>query len=472
MDLFFAMRPSASGGSLLYVSDGPMHYRDETAARGLSDVGDAMGCLAFDAEGDGDDDLLVTGNGGVRLFLAEGGTFVDRTSLMEVSPNPAGAYVSAAAADLDGDNDLDILVSGYLACYGPESLREERCGIDSDGYAYVSNLFLERTADGRYRDVASSRSADWSHYEPTLTVIAADINNDNRVDILEGNDFGWTYRNRALIQQVDGTFVDEGPGRGLDRDHRNYGMDAMGIAVGDLDHNGFMDFVVSGFEAESTVVFACDGTGHCNDRSLESGTLPLAGTFRWGNALADFDLDGWLDLAEATGHLLTNDEIREQGYEGPRDQQPNFLAGNGDGSLRPVAPTSSDGRVVSRSLRGIALTDLDEDGQPDIVFAPAIGSPLLLRTVRPSVGHFLRVTLRGRTPNTDGVGAMVTVRAGASVYVRPRLAGEGYLGNFDKRLFFGITEEGPVSLEVRWPSGARTTIDGIALDEDVSIREE
>jgi len=471
MDLFFALRPYDGGGSRLYVSDGPMHFADETSTRGLSDVGDAMGCLAFDADGDGDDDLLVTGIGSLRLFLADHGVFVDASDRLPLTPEAKSAYTSAAAGDLDADGDLDLVVAGYFNYHvdgspGPDCVS---CGLDRARYVPVANLLLLRLADGTYEDATAARSVDLDFPEPTLSLSVVDLAGDGDLDVLEGNDFGTLYPNRALLQQPDGSFRDEGLSMGLDRNRRGYRGDSMGMATGDVNRDGNLDHVVTSFEADATAVFICGAAGICTDRALETGTVVLAGSFRWGPALADFDLDGWLDLAEATGHLFTDPEIHSLSEEGPMDQFPNLMASNGDGTWHAIAPTPDDGRAVRRSLRGIAVTDLDEDGQPDLVFAPAIGSALLLRTVRPPVGHYLRVTLRGRAPNTGAIGARVTVRAGSSRYVRSRLVGEGFLGNFDPRLFFGITEPGPVSVDVRWPDSTTTTIVGVALDGDVTI---
>ncbi|NOY90465.1 MAG: hypothetical protein GXP55_04585 [Deltaproteobacteria bacterium] len=471
MDLFFAMRPWADGGSHLYVSDGPMHFADETSARGLSDVGDAMGCLAFDADGDGDDDLLVTGKGSIRLFLAEAGTFRDVSSSLGMTPQPNVAYTSAAAGDMDGDGDLDLLIAGDLSYDSSLGVDCVSCGLDSRRYGRVPNLLLIRGSSGSYRDEAASRARAWAAPEPTLSLQAIDLDDDGRMDMLEGNDFGFRYPNRALFQRDAGVFVDEAHERGLDQNRRGYAMDAMGMASGDLDRDGIVDHVVSSFEGDATAVFVCDARGNCVDKSFEVGTLPLDISFRWGDALVDLDQDGWLDLVEATGHVFTDAEIRGIGLEGTLDQFPNLMANNGDGTLRAIAPTPEDGRAVRRSLRGIAITDLDEDGQPDVVFAPALGSPLLLRTIRPRVGHYLRVTLRGRAPNTGGIGAKVTIHAGDRLYVRQRLVGEGYLGNFDPRLFFGIAESGPVAIDVRWPDGRISALSDVALDTDLTITE-
>jgi len=87
-DLFFARRPTGAvhgaPGSRLYVAAGPLEYRDETAARGLSDVGDATACLAFDADGDDDDDLLVPGHGSLRFLRNDAGAFSDRSADLDV----------------------------------------------------------------------------------------------------------------------------------------------------------------------------------------------------------------------------------------------------------------------------------------------------------------------------------------------------------------------------------------------------
>ncbi len=476
VDLFFAMRPAGDGTrSRLFVGLGLLDYADETDARGLADVGDAMGCLVFDADQDGDDDLLVTALGGLRLFHNDGGVFSDRSDRLEVDLDPRDMYMAAAAGDVDGDRDLDVLVSGFMRFDRTRHAAGARCGpVDClasiVAFEFIPDLLLEQRADGTFHDVAAARAPDLLLGEPGLVSAIRDLSGDGQPDLFVGNDLGYTFYDRVLHRE-GGAFVDIGLGLGLAHNWRGYGIDTMGFASGDLDGDGRLDFVETSFETEATSVFFAQPDGTYADLSAEAGTTLRQSSFRWGAALVDLDLDGDPDLVEATGHFHSDAEIAEIGYRFGRAQQPNLLVNLGDGTLRAVAPSEDDGMHAARASRGIAITDLDEDGRPDVVLAPAVGRPALLRNVRPSAGRWLRVLLRGRPPNTDAAGARVIVRAGERAYVREQVLGEGYLGSFDRRLMIGVAEDGPVDVEVRWPSGTTTVVHGVGLDAQLTVAE-
>lgn len=468
-DLFFAMRPWADGGSLLYVGAGPLAFRDETAARGLSDVGDAIGCLAFDSDGDGDEDLLVTGVGTLRLFENDGGDFRDVSATIDIDLPPRDTLASAAAADLDFDGDLDLVVAGDfkldLSAVPPDC---PGCAVEGRFYEAVPSYYLERTPTG-YRDATAEVAPTLSFPEPTLTLHVGDVDGDGRPDIYVGNDIGGFYRNRVLVLDGDGVYRDRAPELGLDQSRVGWGICTMGLSVGDVDRDQRVDYALTSFERQTSSIFICPPGESCVDEGFERGTDVYSDTFRWGTALVDLDLDGWLDISEATGNVFTEREAFDRGFSLLLDQWPNLLHNNGDGTFRAVGPTPEDGRAERRSLRGIAVTDLDEDGRPDLVFAPARGRPLLLRNVRPSVGHWLKVRLVGHAPNTGAVGAFVDVVSDGQTYHQERLAGEGYLGNFDSRLFFGVREDGPVTVSVRWPGAGRTMVRDVALDQEITV---
>lgn len=476
VDLFFAVRPADDGTrSRLYVGRDVLDYADETDARGLSDVGDAMGCLAFDADADGDDDLLVTGLGGLRLFHHEGGTFVDRSERLDVELDPRTMYMSAAAGDVDGDGDLDLAVAGFIRFDPGRFEDDEMCGpvlctADVNAYPYAPDLLLEQRSDGTFVN-ATAAAPDLLRAEPGLVVAIRDLTGDRAADIYVGNDLGHSFYDRVLHRTGSGAFVDVAPSLGLAHDFRGYGIDTMGFASGDLNGDGHLEFAATSFETDPTAVFARQPDGTYADIALSVGTPALAETFRWGVALVDLDLDGDVDLFEATGHFHSDAEIETIGYVRPRDQRPNLMVNLGDGTLRAITPAEGDGLRVERSARGIAVTDLDDDGRPDIVLAPADGPAALLRNVREPTGHWLRVRLVGNPPNTAAAGARVTVRTGGRTHVRERVLGEGYLGSFDPRLFFGLAGADPVDVEVRWPSGERTTLTGISVDRDLVLEE-
>lgn len=103
--------------------------------------------------------------------------------------------------------------------------------------------------------------------------------------------------------------------------------------------------------------------------------------------------------------------------------------------------------------------------------APRTGAPIVLRNVRPPRGHWLRIALRGRGMNVGARGALVTVTTSRGATARSHVIGDGYRGNFDPRVHFGLADDGPVDVSVLWPDGSTTTTRGVAVDADVSVRQ-
>lgn len=465
-DLFFAMRDGRGARSTLYVADAPFTYRDETNRRGLGAIGEGSGCLAFDADSDGDDDLLVTRMGGISLFEQRDGRFIDVSAQLGFAVHPGDLFTSAAAGDLDGDGDLDLVVAGYVR-YDPallvpgENCAPSVCNAQPQPFPAISSrLFLRDGAS--YRDVTTERAPELAMAFRTTVVAIRDFDGDGRPDIYAAHDLEqW---NQALIQDASGHFTDRAVALGLAHDRLDNGLDAMGFSSGDIDGDGRLDHVVTAFTNDATAVFICQPDGTCPDRADVVGTTALEETFRWGPALADFDLDGHVDLAEATGHVFSQDELDAYGL-GVQAQPTNLMLNDGAGHLVAHTPVAQDGLAVPRLARGIAVADLDDDGRPDLILAPSSGRPAVLRNVTEPRGHWLRVILpRG------AVGATVRVTLPDDrVLIRERTAGEGYLGSFDSRLLFGLGAATTVDLSVTWPDGHTTTRAGVAADSAITL---
>ena len=472
LDLFFTARPTATGGSRLFVARGPLDYEERTSAAGLGDVGDAMACLAFDADGDGDDDLLVPGRGEIRLFLNVGGSFVDQTRRLP----PVGAthlYMSAAAGDVDGDGDVDLLVAGFVdddRAHLPADCGALPCATDLGRLPGVPNVLLLRTPSGDYVDDTLRSAPDAARAEPTLVVGIARLEGRGPVDLWIGNDYGTLYDDRPLRRATPtAPFADVSALIGLATNQRGYGTDTMGWSTGDVDGDGNVDHVTSSYALDATAVYLCRD-GFCEDRARTIGTTVTERTFRWGAALADFDLDGDLDLIEATGHVYLDSELAATHGVGPSDQPPNLYENRG-GVLAVRSSAEGPAFALPGQHRGVALVDLDEDGRLDVVMAPRTGAPLVLHNVRPPRGHWLRVALRGRGANRGAAGALVTVTHASGTIVRSHVIGEGYLGSFDPRVHFGVPGGAPVDISVLWPDGTTTTQAHVAVDRDVLLTE-
>jgi len=470
-DLFFAMRPA--GGSRLFAASTPLAYEDRTDALGLRGVGDALGCLAFDADADGDDDLLVTGLGTLELWLQQEGGFARADVLPSVDARTL--RMSAAAADLDDDGDLDLLVAGFVELHpdfapDPDTCVAEACAANIATWPPARNLLLLRDEAGRYHDAAETLAPALAVAEPTLVVTATDLDDDGHVDIFVGNDLGRTgVPDRVLRHDADGVYRDA-PSLGLGRKGSGLSTCTMGVAHGDLDGNGRTDTLTTSFERDPSALYLCFADEPCEERGEAWGMGEAEGSFRWGAALADFDADGWLDVIESTGHLVTEGELAAAGLSGgPLAQRPNFYINEAGTGMRLLSPAATDGLSQSHQTRGLAVVDLDDDGRLDVVLAPNQGRPAALRNLRSS-GHWLRVRLVGAALNSGGIGATVTVETAAGRWRRQKRAGEGYLGSFDPRLHFGLPTDAPARVRVDWPDGATTTVPSVAVDREVSIR--
>jgi hypothetical protein len=451
LDLFFAGR--RSGTRLVRAAPGP-RYADASALLDLEGV-DALGCLAADLDGDDDDDLVVSARGGVVLFTRHAEGF-QRTALF--TGTPGALYAGIAAGDLDGDGDLDLVVAGFVdedgaptTCEGPVP-----CPLALTETPAIASLLLVQEAGG-FVERAAELAPDLARAEPTLVVLVVDLDGDGAPEILVGNDLGARFPDRVLSRSEAG-YADQARARGLSTNGRGHGMDTMGIAIGDVDGRGTLDLAVSDFTGTPTALFLCDEGGLCADRGAALGLLRTEETFRWGNALADLDLDGALDLVEATGHVYTEAEGAAFGARIEHAQPPNLHAGLGDGSFAQVVPAEGSALLRRYEARGLAVLDADDDGLLDVVMATSRGAPAFLANVSDRRGHWLRIALRGGAPNTDGVGARVEIEDGLRTHVRMRLAGEGYLGSFDPRLHVGVAGSS-VRVRVRWPSGAVSTVD-------------
>jgi hypothetical protein len=410
LDLFFAMRPTATSRSRLYVASQPggagsdVSYGEETDARGLASVGDALACLAFDADADGDEDLLTMGVGTVQLFVNDGGLFAEATERLGLTLDPIDVYVSASAGDVDHDGDVDLYVAGFMRFDTSDIVEGERCGTIpcvSSLYEFggIPDFLLLREPDGSYRDATASLAPDLRRDEMTFVTGILRMTGRGPVDLWVGNDLGARYRDRVLRwSDALARYEDVGIELGLATNARGYGVDTMGWSQGDLDGDGELDFVASSWPGDTTAAYFCaplpEGGELCEDRGRLVGLSLGVGAFRWGVGLGDLDLDGDLDLMEATGHLYAQEDLRRTADE---LQAPTLYENTGAGMLALRAFPEGDALSVRATLRGLSLVDLDDDGRLDVVMAPARGAPRILRNVREPAGHFVRIALAGQS---------------------------------------------------------------------------
>jgi hypothetical protein len=246
----------------------------------------------------------------------------------------------------------------------------------------------------------------------------------------------------------------------------------MGIAVGDYNRDGKVDFYITNFSDDYNTLYRNDGDSAFADVSFRAGiatlTIPFLG---WGTGFLDFDNDGLLDLFVANGHVYPGVDLQDWGTTWA--QRP-LLLRNLDGSkFQEVPAATGSGLAVVVPARGAALGDLFNDGHIDVILNNIDSSPTLLRNVVKNSNHWITLKLVGgpKSPR-DAIGAKVFVTARG---VRQRgdvFSGGSYASSSDQRLHFGLGTAVKVDkVEVDWPSGVKEEITIPGVDRFFTVKE-
>ena len=429
-------------------------FENATAAAGLEAVFYGMGAAVGDYDNDGREDVYVTGLGGNRLYRNRGGTFEEVAGRAGV--RDAGWGTSAAFFDYDADGLLDLFVCRYVE-WSPE--KDLWCTLDGSTKSYCtperypgtpSHLYRNRGA-GRFEDVTKS-SGVWNENQKALGVATHDFDGDGRTDFIVAND---TTPNNLYRNRGDGTFEDVGVPAGVAVDDAGRSRGAMGVAWGDTKNGSGTTLAIGNFSNELKSLYWTDTGEVFLDESPRSGVGPtsfLALTF--GLFFFDADLDGRTDLLLANGHVEPTVQAVQKNVT--FRQAPILYWNAGDGRMSPLSGRSGD---LDRPLvaRGAAYTDLDADGDLDVVVVENGGPARIFRNPLDRPKGSVRVTLKGSAPfPRDAIGARVTAVIAGRRHTQEVSGGQSYLSAPEKTLTFGLGGARQVdSLEIRWPDGSK-----------------
>ena len=191
----------------------------------------------------------------------------------------------------------------------------------------------------------------------------------------------------------------------------------------------------------------------------------------WGTAFLDADLDGRLDLFFANGHIFADVDDYPQLGETFR-QKNQLLLNTGGTRFRDVSERAGAGLQVARVGRGLAVGDLDNDGDLDLVVSNMDDAPTLLenrqRDAERSLGRRCRVV--SPPANRFAIGAKVTIEAGGRTQIREIRSGGSYLSQSDLRAHVRPGRRTPVRWTWRSACPAAAAGDGSELAGRSSAR--
>jgi enediyne biosynthesis protein E4 len=446
--------PPVAASKRLYRNNRNGTFSDVTRRAGLFHTGYCYGVTVGDFNNDGFEDLFVTGWGQNMLYRNNGnGTFTDITQqagLLNLQPRFGSG---CAFLDYDRDGHLDLFVANYVGFdigLTPRPGQMGSCNYAGTpvfcgprGLPYGRHSLYHNNGDGTFKDVTVEAGVGKSYEGYGLTVVAADFDNDGWPDIYVACD---STPSLLFINNHNGTFAEQGLGRGVALSEDGMEQAGMGVGVGDFKLDGSLDIVKTHFAQDTPGVYLNDGKGEFWDVTRASGLGVETRYIGWGVGIVDLDNDGNPDIFEVTGGIYP--EIRNT-YRTPRLVFRNL----GEGRFEELLGVAGPGVDALHSSRGCAFGDFDNDGDVDMLIVNHNEPPSLLRNDVTGGNQWIKIKLSGVKSNRSAVGGRVTVRYGGKVQTQDVLSQSSYLSASDNRLHFGLGRATMVDVEVRWPLG-------------------
>ncbi|NNE44501.1 MAG: CRTAC1 family protein, partial [Gemmatimonadetes bacterium] len=446
------------GRDRLFRNLGGFRFEDVTDRAGLDDDDEGRGAYFVDYDNDGDQDLFVTQvYAPNRLLRNTGdGKFEDVTRAAGFPIRTDLLSHSATWLDYDNDGHLDV----YIGNFG-DWLADDLPLVQANSRNAQANQLFRNRGDGTFEDVTDRTGATgdrgWTH-----AVSHFDADGDGWQDLYLANDFGADV---ILLNRGGKTFED-----GTPDDLEKHFLHGMSVGFTDVNADGIEDVYVSNIamfqfvtkyvRPDSTTTLQMSRRTVQNTRMAEHNVFLVSGDgsfadqhhsffnrsrqgagWAWDADFFDFDNDGEEDL------YIVNGREANLSY----DRERNVLYKQHDGHFYDVSEGS--GADFRANSRGTVHTDLDGDGDLDLVVNNFEGPAVILRNNLQRNG-WIRFDPVGTESNRDAVGARIRLVTESGEQVRTIRGGSGFLSKEPTEAHFGIARGDKIrSVEIRWPSG-------------------
>ncbi|GIX04381.1 MAG: hypothetical protein KatS3mg114_0250 [Planctomycetaceae bacterium] len=442
----------------LYRQVGPWRFDEVTSLAGLdTPLSYTHGPAVADFDHDGFPDIVITGYGRLQCWHNQGdGTFREIAQSAQLTDSSWSS--SAAWGDLNGDGHLDLYVAHYVNwsfdndpfCPGPVGKRDvcpprSFTGLDD-------TLFLSQ-GDGTFRD--ASREAGLLSEGKGLGVVLCDLDLDGDLDVYVTND---TVENFLYENDGQGRLSDRSLISGTALSDRGTPDGSMGVDLFDYNSDGLPDLWVVNYERESSALY--QNLGHLQFRHVSQPLgVTAAGSMYvgWGTVCADFDHDGDEDIFTSNGHVI------RYPVNAPLRQLPLVFENQAGRRFHNVAELAGEYTRQPHMGRGLATSDLDRDGDLDLVVSHNNEPVSVLMNASRTLGDWLQVELVGTRSPRWPIGSVVTLVTDLGQQVRHLRGGGSYASTHAPIIHFGLPARAQIQrLEIRWPSGEQQVITEIA----------
>jgi len=479
--------------SYLFHNNRDGTFTDVTIRAGLTHSGWGQGCCVGDYDNDGFDDLFVSYFGRNVLYHNNGdGTFTDVSEKAGVAGTENRWGAGCCFLDYDRDGSLDLFVANYInfdPAKAPKPGEAIYCRYNDipvpcgpQGFAGGSNLLYRNRGDGTFENVSEASGIGRprgpasmlfvsNNWQPSgsygMGAVAADFDNDGWPDIYVACDTAPSlfYRNNR-----DGTFREIAVPAGCAFDENGVALSGMGAAAADYDGDGWLDIARTNFSEQVTSLYHNYGNGAFEDASIRAGLGVNRRYLGFGLGFADFDNDGRKDLFVANGHVYSQIANRSLHL---KYKEPKVLYRNlGNGTFQDISATAGSALRAENVARGCAFGDFDNDGKVDVLVNNLDGPPSLLRNQGGSRNNWIMIKCVGTRSNRSAIGARVSVRSGNQRQIDEVMSGSSYYSQNDLRLHFGLGKAAAAELvEINWPSGGKESFKNLAANHTYVIQE-
>ncbi len=473
---------AVSGSFSVREKPADTQFKDATARAGISLPGGYRCASWADLNGDDREDLFVTADSGAgsALYLNLGDKAFSKSALQNDVESYNRNVRAGVLGDLNGDGWLDLFLGGGTGFLDRLFLNDgsnrfsdvtSTAGIqdtptETNGTAFLdynldgkldifvchwqtTNALYRNNGDGTFTDVAIEAGVAGAPTAQTSAVAVGDYNNDGFPDLYVVNSLQGS--NALYKNNGNGTFSDVTNAAGV-----SLGQNNKSAEWGDFNNDGRMDLFVVRRSTEN-VLFIQNPEGSFSYSGRQAGVANYGEGFAM--SLADFDDDGFLDIlvANNTGSGLGNVML--------------FL-NNGDGTF--LNTSGAAGFLPIVSPRGVAVSDYDNDGDPDVFITDEDGASRLYENTAldKNGNHWIKFNLHGRGGNWEAIGARVQIVSGGKKQIREIQVGTGYGGRNSTVVHFGLGSNHMVEdVRVFWPSGSISFDANLEADKTYFIQE-